>query len=336
MSTGTALGNSFAAMRIWRSHELGDPGDVLTIDDVDPPVPGDGQLVIEVEAVGLAFPDVLQCQGKYQVPTQLPFTPGGESAGVVRSLGPGVDRHRVGDRVFCLGGGLAEQTVVSAAWSWARPDSLSAVKAAALPINYGTTWFALHDRAHLESGETLLVTGAAGGTGSAAIQLGKAAGARVIAIAGGPEKAGFCAQLGADVVIDHHEIPQFVDAVKEATDGAGVDVAYDPVGGDVFHQVRRCMAWDGRLLVIGFVAGIPDAPANHVLLKNYSIVGVHWGASLARDPQSLDRQMSAVLDLTESGVVDPLLAPLVSFVDAARAIQAIADRGVYGKAVVRL
>ncbi|MDH3681102.1 MAG: NADPH:quinone oxidoreductase family protein [Acidimicrobiia bacterium] len=323
-------------MRLWQLHEVGDPIDKLQIDEAEIPEPGAGEIVIDVEAVGLAFPDVLQCQGKYQIPTTPPFTPGGESAGVVRALGDGVDRHRIGDRVFGMGGGLREQATLTADWSWPVPDSLTSAQAAALPINYGTTWFALHDRARIAEGESLLVTGAAGGTGSAAIQLGKAAGARVIAVAGGEEKAGYCHSLGADLVIDHRAVPQFVDAVKEATDGKGVDVAYDPVGGDVFHQVRRCMAWDGRLLVIGFVAGIPDAPANHILLKNYSLVGVHWGASLGRDPQSLDRQMRNVLDLARAGAVDPLLFPPTPFERAAEALQAIADRGVYGKAVVEV
>ena len=165
------------------------------------------------------------------------------------------------------------------------------------------------DRAHLAPGETLLVTGAAGGVGSAAIQLGKAAGAWVIAVAGGPEKVAACTGLGADEVIDHREVDDLVARVRELTDGNGVDVAYDPVGGETFQQVRRCMAWDGRLLVIGFVAGIPELATNHVLLKNYSVVGVHWGASLARDPASLGRQMEALFALADEGAVDPLLHP---------------------------
>jgi NADPH2:quinone reductase len=207
---------------------------------------------------------------------------------------------------------------------------------AAIPINYGTTLFALHDRAHLRAGETLLVTGAAGGTGSSAIQLGKAAGAHVIAVAGGAEKVALARQVGADEVIDHRETPDFVDTVRAMTGGNGVDVCYDPVGGDTFKQCQRCMAWDGRLLVIGFVAGIPQVATNHILLKNYSIVGVHWGASLMRFPDSGPRQMTELVQMAAAGVVDPLLYPPFAMEGAAEALQLINDRGVWGKAVVRV
>ncbi|MDH3707942.1 MAG: zinc-binding dehydrogenase, partial [Acidimicrobiia bacterium] len=247
----------------------------------------------------------------------------------------GVTDLREGDRVTMLGGGLVETVQRSATELFKLPDGFSTDKAAAIPINYGTTWFALHDRAALKAGESLLVTGAAGGTGSAAIQLGKAAGASVIAVAGGNDKVAQAKALGADEVIDHLENPAWVDEVRELS-GGGVDVAYDPVGGDTMHQVRRCMAWDGRLLVIGFVAGIPDLPANHILLKNYSVVGVHWGASLARDPQSLDRQMRSVLDLAATGAVDPLVYPPFAFEGGATGLQALADRATFGKAVVTL
>lgn len=322
-------------MRIWRTHELGDPIDVLRLETADEPVAGPGQLQVAIEAVGLAFPDVLMCQGTYQAKTRLPFTPGGEWAGTVRALGDGVTGFAVGDRVMAMGGGgLADVGVVPARSAWRIPDGVTATKAAAIPINYGTTWFALHDRGQLQAGEWLLVTGASGGTGSAAIQLGLAAGARVIAVAGGAAKAAACRALGAEVVIDHRATPDWVDLVREATGGAGADVAYDPVGGDTFHQVRRCMAWDGRLLVIGFVGGIPEAPANHILLKNYAVVGVHWGASLARDPAALDRQMGAVLGLAATGAVDPLLHPPYAMAEASRALQDMFERKVTGKVVV--
>lgn len=322
-------------MRLWRLHELGDPIDVLHLEQSPAPEPARGELQVAVDAVGLAFPDVLMCQGIYQKPTSIPFTPGGEVAGRVTAIGAGVERFAVGDRVMATGGrGLAESVVVSERRTWKIPTKLSATKAAAIITNYGTTWFALHQRAHLQPGETLLVTGASGGTGSAAIQLGLAAGARVIAVAGGDAKAAACRALGAQVVIDHRSTPNWVEFVREATDGTGVDVAYDPVGGDTFHQVRRCMAWDGRLLVIGFVAGIADAPTNHILLKNYSVVGVHWGASLARDPGSLDRQMTAVLALAADGRVDPLLHPPYLLEDGARALQDLFERRVTGKVVV--
>ena len=320
-------------MRAWQLNELGEPADQLQLVEVDPPQPRPDQVLLDIEAVGLSFPNVLMCRGEYQVKTTFPYTPGGESAGIIAALGDAVTGLVVGQRVMAMGGGLEEQAVVGATSVWPMPERLSSAKAAAIPVNYGTTWFALHDRAHLQAGETLLVTGAAGGVGSAAIQLGKAAGATVIAVAGGDEKVARCRDLGADHVVDHHQTEDFVDVVRDLS-GGGVDVAYDPVGGAVLHRVRRCMAWDGRLLVIGFVQGIPDIPANHVLLKNYSVVGVHWGASLARDPQSLDRQMRAVLDLAATGEVDPLVYPPFGFEQGAVGLQALADRQTYGKAVV--
>jgi NADPH:quinone reductase len=322
-------------MRIWRLQELGEPADQLRLVDEEAPSPGPGEVLIDIEAVGLAFPDVLQCRGIYQVKSGPGFTPGGESAGTIARLGDGVEGLEVGQRVVFLGsGGLAEQVTHPAAALFPVPDGVSAETAAAIPINYCTTLYALHDRAKLQAGEWLLVTGAAGGTGTAAIQLGKAAGANVVAVAGGSDKADLARRVGADVVIDHRETPDWVDAVREAT-GGGADVAYDPVGGDTFHQVRRCMGWDGRLLVIGFVAGIPEVATNHALLKSYSIVGVHWGASLARFPESLRSQMTTLLDMATTGAVDPPLYPPYAFEDAATALQDLADRRTWGKVVVR-
>lgn len=322
-------------MRVWRLHELGDPIAVLRDEEAPDPVPGPGQVAVRIEATGLAFPDVLMCQGAYQAPTPIPFTPGGEWAGTVTAVGEGVDAARVGERVLVQGSaGLATAGVVAAARAWRLPDAVPTAKAAGITINYGTTWFALVDRARLQPGETLLVTGAAGGTGTAAIQLGRHLGARVIAVAGGEAKTALCRSLGADVVIDHRATPDWVDAVRDATGGRGVDVAYDPVGGDTFHRVRRCMAWDGRLLVVGFVGGIAQAPTNHILLKNYAVVGVHWGASLARDPGALDGQVRRLLELAADGVVDPPLAPLYPFEQGARALQDMAERLPVGKVVV--
>lgn len=322
-------------MRIWQQHELGDPGDKLQLEEVPEPEAGPGQALVKIEAVGLAFPNVLQCRGQYQVKTVLPYSPGMEMAGVVEAVGEGVDASMVGRRVVGMGGGLAEKTALSVRELHTVPDGVALDKAAALPVNYGTTWFALHDRAKLQAGETLLVTGAAGGVGTAAIQLGKAAGARVIAVAGGAKKVEVCKELGADEVIDHREVEDLVTAVRELTDGNGVDVAYEAVGGDVMQWVRRTMAWDGRLLVIGFASGtIPDVPANHILLKNYSVVGVHWGATLNREPDMLGRQMDEVFKLCETGDVDPPLYPPVAFEDGAQALQDLADRKTWAKVVV--
>jgi NADPH2:quinone reductase len=323
-------------MRIWRLQELGEPIDQLRLVDEEAPVAGAGEVLVDVEAVGLAFPDVLQCRGQYQVKSGPGFTPGGELAGRIAALGDGVDGLEVGQRVVFLGGGgLAEQVVHPASGVFPVPDGVSAESAAAIPINYGTTLYALRDRAQLQPGESVLVTGAAGGTGTAAIQLSTAMGATTIAIAGGAEKVELLRRLGADVVIDHRETPDWVDAVRAAS-GGGVDVAYDPVGGDTFHQVRRCMGWDGRLLVIGFVAGIPEVATNHALLKSYSIVGVHWGASLGRFPDSLREQMTTLLDMAADGSVDPPLYPPYAFEDAARALQDLAERTTHGKVVATL
>ncbi|MEQ8839728.1 MAG: NADPH:quinone oxidoreductase family protein [Acidimicrobiales bacterium] len=321
-------------MRIWRSHELGHPLDVLRLEETDTPEPGPGQVQVETRAVGLTFPDVLSCRGEYQVPTRLPYTPGGETAGVVTALGEGVEGLEVGTAVAVLGGGLREVNVAAASSVFPYPtDALTAAQAAAVPVNYGTAWFALHDRAHLQAGETVLITGAAGGTGTACIQLALAAGATPIAVVGGEEKAAVVRDLGVTHVVDHRETPAWVDTVREMS-GGGVDVCFDAVGGDAYHQARRCMAWDGRLLIIGFVGGIADAPTNHILLKNYSVVGVHWGASLMRDPAAVGRQMAAVFDLARDGEVAPPLYPPFAFDAAAQALQDLADRKVYGKAVV--
>ena len=323
-------------MRIWRSRELGDPLAVLRLEETDVVDPGPGQIQIRTTAVGLTFPDVLSCRGEYQIPTTFPYTPGGETAGVVTALGEGVDGPAVGTAVAVLGGGLREINNVGAGSVFPYPtDALTAGQAAAVPVNYGTAWFALHDRAHVQPGETVLVTGAAGGTGTACIQLALAAGAVPIAVVGGEEKARVVRDLGVEHVVDHRETPAWVDTVREMS-GGGVDVCFDAVGGDAYHQARRCMAWDGRLLIIGFVGGIADAPTNHILLKNYSVVGVHWGASLMRDPAAIGRQLGEVFALAETGAVSPPLYPPFAFEDAAQALQDLADRKVYGKAVVEL
>ena len=324
-------------MRIWRLQELGFPGESLELVEEEPPTPGPGQVLVDVEAVGLAFPDVLQCRGMYQVKTGPGHTPGGECCGTIAALGDGVDGLEIGQRVAFLGrGGLAEQVVHSASEVFPVPEGVSPEVAAAIPINYCTTLYALRDRAHLQEGESILITGAAGGTGTACIQLAKAMGAgTVIAVAGGDTKADLLREMGVDHVVDHNENPDWVDEVREAS-GGGVDVAYDPVGGETFQQVRRCMGWDGRLLVIGFVAGIPEFKTNHALLKSYSVVGVHWGASLERFPGSVGEQMRTLLDMAAEGTIDPPLYPLYPFDEAAQALQDIADRKVHGKVVTTL
>jgi NADPH:quinone reductase len=312
-------------MRAWRAHELGEPREVLRLEEVDEPVAADGSVVVTVEACGLNFPDVLQLRGQYQERPPLPFTPGMEIAGTTDD----------GRAVMCLlRGGLAERVAVPEAALRDRPASLPADEATALLVNYQTTHVALHRRAGLQPGEVLLVHAAAGGVGSSAVQLGKAAGATVIGTAGGPEKVRVVEALGADVAIDY-TTEDFVEVVKEVTDGRGADVVYDPVGGDVFDRSRRCTAWEGRLLVIGFTSGrIPDAPANHVLLKNYSVVGVHWGVYNLRNPGLIAEVHDDLLRLHAEGAISPLVGGRVAFEEAPAALEAIAGRRTVGKVVV--
>ena len=231
---------------------------------------------------------------------------------------------------------LAEHTVASAKRAFLAPESLTPGQSTALLVNYPTTLFGLYERAQLKEGETVLITAAAGGVGTAAIDLAKARGATVIAVAGGPEKLQVCKDVGADFTVDYRATPDFVDEVREIS-GGGVDVCYEVVGGDTFQHARRCMGWDGRLLIIGFAGGtIPDSPMNHALLKNYSIVGVHWGASIQRDPSSLGRQLDELTQLADAGKISPAMYPPFAFEDAKQAFDDLAHRKTTGKVVVEL
>ena len=325
-------------MRIWRQHELGDPVELLQQEEVESPQADTGQIVVDVEAVGLTFVDCLMARGLYQMETRLPWSPCTEVVGRVRELGDGVDHLAVGDRVVGIGGGsLAEQTSLRASGVHRLAEGIPAGAAAAALVNYGTSWFALHDRGQLAEGETLLVHAGMGGVGSAAVQLGLIAGARVFATAGGPEKAALLKEMGVELAIDYQETPDFVDLVRAHTDGQGVDVCFDPVGGDVFDRSRRCMAWDGRLLVIGFTSGrIADAPTNHILLKNYSVVGVHWGASVGRNPEPSEQARRAIFALLEEGRLDPPVFPPFAFDDVPAALDGIYNRRTWGKVIVEL
>src|SRR5215218_5775164 len=273
-------------MRAWQVHELGDPQEVLKLEEVEEPEPGRGEVVVEVEAAALNFFDILLCKGEYQERPELPFVPGGEVSGTIRAAGEGAGL-RVGQRVIATPplprGGYADEVAVPQASVFAIPETMSFDKAAALPITYQTAHVALHRRARLRAGETVLVHAGAGGVGSAAIQLSKAAGARVIATAGDPEKVGVCKRLGAEIAVDYRE-ENFVEVVKEATDGRGADVIFDSVGGDVFDGSRRCVAFEGRILIIVFAGGrIAEAPTNHLLVKNYSVLGDALGPLHVRD-----------------------------------------------------
>ncbi len=325
-------------MRAWQMTEIGDPSDVLELTTVADPEPGSGQVLLSVDSCGLKFPDILQIQGRYQVKPTLPFIPGGEIAGTVVAHGPDVDGSApaVGDRVLVMGdGGLAEHVAVPADRCLPIPDSMSSDQAAAMLVNYGTGVFALRNRARLQAGESVLVTAAAGGVGSAAVQLAKAIGATVYGLAGGPDKVEVVRQLGADEAFDYREI-DIVDTIREVTGGRGVDVVYEAVGGDTFDQVRRIVGWDGRLLVIGFTSGrIPEAPANHILLKNYSIVGVHWGAHLARRDTALRDDWDSIVELFGTGKVDPLISETRPLSEALEALGDIGSRRTVGKVVIR-
>ncbi len=324
-------------MQIWRMHQLGDPWTDLQLDEIDAPTPGRGEVGIAVEACGVAFPNVLMAQGNYQVKHEPPFSPCESVVGRVSSLGEGVDGLQVGDRVMTNDrADLAEATVASVERAFLVPDALTSEQATAFLVNYPTTYYALHDRANIQAGETILITAAAGGVGSAAIDLAKAAGATVIAVAGGEDKVQRCKDLGADFVVDYKATPDFVDEVRELS-GGGVDVCYEVVGGDTFHHARRCMAYRGRLLIIGFAGGtIPDAPMNHALLKNYTIHGVFWGGSVVRDPSTPARHVAALSELAQAGKISPAMHSPFSFEQTKQAFYDVAHRKTTGKVAVTL
>lgn len=326
-------------MRAWRSHQLGTPKAVLQLETIADPTPGPGEVAIAVEAAGLNFADSLMIEGRYQEKMPLPFIPGIELAGRVIAVGAGVSTA-VGQRVIaeCLdaGGALAERIVVPERSVYPIAEGMSAVDAAALFIIYQTGHLALHRRARLQAGETLLVHAGAGGVGSAAIQLGKAAGARVIATAGGPEKVAVCLTLGADVAVDYLA-GDFGAVVKQETAGRGADVIFDSVGGDIFDRSRRCVAWEGRIVVIGFAGGrIAQLPTNHTLLKNYSVMGLYAGEYRKVLPQVLRDSHADLMRLYQSGAIRPLVSEAVPFSDAPDALERITDRRTVGKLVVQM
>jgi NADPH:quinone reductase len=324
-------------MRAWRVHELGEPGTVLQRDEVDDPQPEAGQLVVRVRAAAANFPDVLLCRGQYQVRPPLPFTPGIELCGEVVQLGDDVSGFAVGDRVIgspdLPTGAYGDLTLMTAARTFSAPAALDDAEASAFFIGYQTGWFALRRRAHLQPGETLLVHAAAGGVGSAAVQLGKAAGATVIGVVGGPEKAEVARRLGADLVVDRNA-EDFVAAVKEATDGRGADVVYDPVGGDAYARSTKCIAFEGRILVIGFASGeVPSPGLNHALIKNYSILGLHWGLYNEKDPGAIRDCHEELTALAEQGVAKPLVSERLGWDQVADGVQRLADGQTVGRVV---
>ncbi|MEW2624693.1 NADPH:quinone oxidoreductase family protein [Streptomyces sp. NPDC048106] len=315
-------------MQAWQVHENGEPSEVMRLAETEPPVPGDGQVLLRVRAANVNFPDALLCRGQYQVRPPLPFTPGVEICGETG------DGRRVLATPALPYGGFAEYAVADAAALLPAPETLDDAEAAALHIGYQTGWFGLHRRARLEAGETLLVHAAAGGVGSAAVQLGKAAGATVIGVVGGAEKAAAARELGCDVVVDRHA-QDVIAAVKEATGGRGADVIYDPVGGEAYAQSAKLAAFEGRIVVVGFASGTIPAPAlNHALVKNYSVLGLHWGLYNTRNPELVRHCHERLTGLAARGAIKPLVSERVPLGGAAAAVQKVADGRSTGRIVV--
>lgn len=325
-------------MRRW--HVLGhaEPEEALALVEVEQPSAPHGGVVIDVEAAGLNYPDLLLCRGTYQERPDPPFTPGFEVCGRVSAVGSG-SGWEVGQRVVAAtappAGGLAEAVAVADKQVFAVGEAVDPLVAAGMFITYQTAYLALHHRAGLTSGETLLVHGGAGGVGSAAIQVGKAAGAHVIATAGGPAKVQHCRYIGAEVAIDT-TTEEVVPRVKELTNGRGADVVFDPVGGDVFDGSTRCVAFEGRIVVIGFAGGrIPRVSAGHVLVKNYAVVGMHWALYQRVAPDRVREAHRRLQELLASGELTPAISEIVAFEEVPAALQRLGRRQTWGKLVTR-
>ena len=312
--------------------------DHLRIEDSDDPVAGDGQVIVDIHAAGINFPDILGVAGQYQDKTPLPFIPGNEAAGIISAVGENVSAYAVGDKVIAAvrGGAFAEKCVADTSVVMPLPAELDFEQGAGYAVTYGTSYHALRQCTELKAGETLLVLGAAGGVGSAAVEIGKAMGARVIAAASSDKKLAFAKELGADELINYSE-HSLRDAVKALGDGAGVDVVYDPVGGEIAQQALRCLAWHGRYLVVGFAAGdIPQFPANIALLKEASIIGVWWGTWLAKTPQGQLQNMRELGELLRSASLRPRVTETYNFDDFKQAFRALSERRAVGKVILRM
>ena len=324
-------------MRAWRIAKAGEAADVYQLADIAPPVPGKGQVRVRVLGAAVNYPDVMMARGHYQVQPPYPYTPGVELCGEVLELGTDTIGISVGDRIVGTAdlpaGAFAEEALMNAALSQQAPGQLDDAEAAALHIAYQTGWFGLHRRAHLQRGDTLLVHAAAGGVGSAAVQLGKAAGATVIGVVGGPEKASIATELGCDLVLDRNT-DDLVAEIKKATNGKGVDVAYDPVGGAAYDVCAKTIAFEGRILVVGFASGtVPSPGLNHALIKNYSIVGLHWGLYNAYDPAAITAAATEINALVAGGI-RPLISKRVSLEEAPDAVTAVGEGTTTGRVVV--
>ena len=314
------------------------PIDSLSLENVEDVIPKEEEVEIAIKAAALNFPDVLMVEGKYQSLPAFPFSPGGEFAGIVTKESSSDRRFKVGDAVFgATGYGcLAEKISVSPDKLRHRPEHMSFEAAAGLSTTFGTSYYALKQRAKLVKGETLLVLGAAGGVGLAAVQLGKAMGARVIAAASSSEKLDIAKSSGADELIDYSD-GALKEQVKSLTDGKGADVIYDPVGGELFDQCMRCISWYGRILVVGFVGGeIPKVPTNLVLLKSCQVIGVFYGAFSARYPLENESNFQEILDYVERGAINPLTGKTFPLREYKEALSCLVERRAIGKIVVKV
>ncbi|MCA0181433.1 MAG: NADPH:quinone oxidoreductase family protein [Actinobacteria bacterium] len=325
-------------MKAWQIHEAGEAADVYRLTEVESPTPGRGQVRVRVLGAAVNYPDVMMARGQYQVQPPYPYTPGVELCGEVLEVGADVTRFAVGDRLVGTAelpaGAFAQEALMNAGLAQLAPEALDDAEAAALHIAYQTGWFGLHRRANLQRGETLLVHAAAGGVGSAAVQLGKAAGATVIGVVGGAEKVAVATQLGCDVVLDR-TTDDLIPAIKAATNGRGVNVVYDPVGGSAYDVSARTIAFEGRIVVVGFAGGTVPAPAlNHALIKNYSIVGLHWGLYNAYAPAAVAEAAVALNGLVADGVIRPLISARVPLDQAPAAVTAVGEGRTTGRVVV--
>jgi len=328
-------------MKALLSKAPGGP-DTLVLEEIESPVAGKGEVVISVKAIGINFPDSLIIQDLYQFKPERPFSPGGEVSGVVKSVGEGVTNLKVGQRVIgsCGWGGMREELALDAGRCIPIPDSVPFNDAAAFVMTYGTSYYALKDRADPKPGESLLVLGAAGGVGLAAVELGKAMGLEVIAACSSQEKVDFCLSKGADKglvyprgPLDRAQQKELSNQIK-ALGGGGVDIIYDGVGGDYAEPCIRAMNWEGRFLVIGFPAGIPKIPLNLTLLKSCDIRGVFWGAAVARDPKANAQNLAEMFTMYAEGKIKPHISSVYPLSEGAKAIQELIDRKAMGKVVV--
>jgi len=331
-------------MKALRTHAVGGP-DTLTLDEVDVPTPGPGQVLVAVKACAVNFPDTLMIRDLYQFKPQRPYAPGGEIAGVIEAVGEGVTAYKVGDKVMSgIGnGGMAEKVMVDAARLFPVPDGVSFQQAASLLMTYGTTIHGLKDRGHIKPGDTMLVLGAAGGVGLSAVELGKAYGARVIAAVSSEEKAQVAREMGADDVVIYGRAPfdkdqskALAEQFKAACGPNGADIVYDIVGGDYSEPALRAIAWEGRFLVVGFPAGIAKMPLNLTLLKSCDICGVFWGAFVARSPKENAAHVAELFELLKAGKINPRVSATFPLERGGEAIALLESRAAIGKVVVTM